>query len=312
MEPVDRYPAADKACRFARNIVARLYGNFVIFSPSFDSKPMPLADEVARAARDATAVHLITQHPGTPSDQPTPTFSLHYYDQPYLDIAGVQTGHNGGNRTRCAAHAIDWPLELYRHEPHKPVINLEAMYDGRGSAAWQARDARSLAWRSWLSGAMGYSYGAGEIAPKCPKGSGGLWTWVTDPAQPDYWQKAMAWESSDQMRHLHDFLASIPWWRLEPAHELIRNQPSEATRRMVLARTVDRDLAVAYLPDNETIEIDLSKFRFPLTACWFDPVRGEYHPIAEKIERRATNRFKPPAKGDWVLLLRSLADASRL
>ena len=64
--------------------MARLYGDFVIFSPSFDSEFMPLADEVGRATREATAAHLITQHPGTPWDQPIPTFSAEYYDQPYL------------------------------------------------------------------------------------------------------------------------------------------------------------------------------------------------------------------------------------
>ena len=72
MEPVNRYPESAAACLFARNIVARLFGNFVIFSPSFDSNFMPLADEVGLATRDATAVHLITQHPGTPSREPIP------------------------------------------------------------------------------------------------------------------------------------------------------------------------------------------------------------------------------------------------
>ena len=33
MEPVQRYPQAEQACLFARNIIARLFGNFVIFSP---------------------------------------------------------------------------------------------------------------------------------------------------------------------------------------------------------------------------------------------------------------------------------------
>ncbi len=142
MEPVERYPESAAACLFARHIVARLFGNFVVFSPSFDSKFMPLADEVGFAARQATAVHLITQHPGTPSKEPTPIWTMEYYDRSYLDIAGVQTGHNGGNRQRCAHHAIQWILDAYRHEPHKPVINLEAMYDGHGENGWQAADAR--------------------------------------------------------------------------------------------------------------------------------------------------------------------------
>jgi hypothetical protein len=237
MEPVQRYPDADKACLFARNIVARLFGNFVIFSPSFDSAFMPLANEVGRTAREATAGHLITQHPGTPWNQPTPTFSDKYYDEPYLDIAAVQTGHNGGHVDWCAHHAIEWVLHLYRHEPHKPVINLEAMYDAQATNGWPAVDARSLGWRSWFSGAMGNTYGAGDVPPKVPRGSGAVWERVTGPETYDFWKKALQWESAFQMRYLHDFLAALEWWRLEPAPEMIRNQPADLTRRMVLAKS---------------------------------------------------------------------------
>jgi hypothetical protein len=303
MEPVSRYPTSEMACRFARNIVARLFGNFVIFSPSFDSKVMPLADEVGRATREATGAHLITQHPGTPWNQPTPTFSLAYYDQPYLDIAGVQTGHNNGRREWCARNAVNWHLQLYRHEPHKPVINLEAMYDGQCERAWQAIDARSLGWRSWLSGAAGYTYGAGDVPPKCPQGNGGIFMWITDSAKYDYWEKALQWESARQMKHLHDFLASIEWWRLEPAHELIRNQPEDVSRRMVLAKDARGNLGVAYLPDNECIEVDLAPLAPNLTARWFDPVKGRFAGSPERVGGERVERFTPPAKGDWVLLL---------
>ena len=305
MEPVHRYPEADKASLFARNIVARLFGNFAIFSPSFDSNFMPLANEVGRAARNATAVHLITQHPGTPWNQPTPTFSIQYYDEPYLDIAAVQTGHNAGHLDWCARNAIDWNLHLYRHKPHKPVINLEAMYDAQGANGWRAVDARGLGWRTWLSGAMGYTYGAGDLPPKVSQGSGALWKWVTDPTKYDYWKKALQWESALQMQHLHDFLSTIEWWRLEPAHELIRNQSSEVTRRMVLAKTAKGDLAVAYLPDNEAIEVDTSGLLHPLTARWFDPVHGRYIAIDGRVEKPSRHRFTPPSQQDWVLLLQA-------
>jgi len=303
MEPVQRYPEANKACLFARNIVARLFGNFVIFSASFDSEFMPLANEVGRAAREATAVHLITQHPGTPWNQAIPTFSTQYYDEAYLDFVGVQTGHNAGDLNWCAHHAIEWTLHLYRHEPHKPVINLEAMYDAQGENGWQAVDARSLGWRSWLSGASGYTYGAGDMPPKVPQGSGAVWKWVNDPEKYDYWKKALQWESAFQMLYLHDFLAAIEWWRLEPVHDLIRNQPEDVTRRMVLAKSAAGDVAAAYLPNNDAIEIDVSVFPAPLTASWFNPVDGRYTSITGPIENRGTHRFTPPAKGDWVLLL---------
>lgn len=303
MEPVRRYPESTQACLFARNIVARLFGNFMVFSPSFDSEFMPLANEVGRVAREATAVHLITQHPGTPWNQPTPTFSDKYYDEPYLDIAGVQTGHNAGHLDWCAHHAIEWVLHLYRHEPHKPVINLEAMYDAQGEKGWRAVDARGLAWRCWLSGVSGYTYGAGDLPPKVPQGSGAVFLWVTDPSKYDYWRKALQWESAFQMQYLHDFLANLEWWRLEPAHQLIRNQPEGVTRRMVLAKSATGNIAVAYLPDNESVEIDLAAFPRPLTARWFDPVRNRYISIEGRVENHGIHRFTLPAKGDWVLLM---------
>jgi hypothetical protein len=303
MEPVHRYPAVAQACLFARNIVARLFGDFVVFSPSFDSEVLPLAHEVGRAAREATAAHLITQHPGTPWNQPTPTFSARYFDEPYLDIAAVQTGHNAGHLDWCAHHAIEWVFDLYRREPHKPVINLEAMYDAQGEQGWRAVDARSLGWRSWLSGACGYTYGAGDTPPKVPQGNGAIWKWVTDPAKYDYWRKALHWESAVQMKYLHDFLAAIDWWRLQPAHDLIRHQPQDVTRRMVLARTSAGDLAVAYLPDNEAIEMDVSVFSKPLRARWFDPVHGTFQAHHGHIPNHGIRRFTPPASGDWVLLL---------
>lgn len=303
MEPVSRYPDAAAACLFARNIVARLFGNFVIFSPSFDSDFMPLADEVGLATRDATAVHLITQHPGTPSREPTPTFTMKYYDQPYLDIAAVQSGHNQGNRERCAHHASEWMLHAYRHAPHKPVINVEAMYDGQGEKAWQAVDARSAAWRSWLSGARGYTYGAGETSRKSPRGSGGIWRWVIDPRKPDFWAKALQWESAYQMQYLHEFFAAIEWWRLEPAPELVRHQPEAWTQRAILAQLPGRDFAVAYLPDHDSIELDLSTFRAPLAVRWFDPVSGLDAPTQDSVAGPGVQRLTPPARGEWVLTL---------
>jgi hypothetical protein len=151
---------------------------------------------------------------------------------------------------------------------------------------------------------MGYTYGAGDLPPKVPQGNGALWKWVTDPEKYDYWGKALQWESAFQMQYLHDFLATIDWWRLEPAHEWIRNQPADVTRRMVLAKTAAGDLAVAYLPDNEAVEVDMSRFPAPVTVRWFDPVRGHYTPAAQAIENRGVHRFAPPATGDWVLLLR--------
>jgi hypothetical protein len=105
------------------------------------------------------------------------------------------------------------------------------------------------------------------------------------------------------MQYLHDFLAAIEWWQLEPAHELIRNQPREITRRRVLARSPRRDFAVAYLPDNEPIDVDVAAFSAPLTSRWFDPVRGRNIPGARTVPNQGVQRSTPPGPGDWVLVL---------
>jgi Putative collagen-binding domain of a collagenase len=110
------------------------------------------------------------------------------------------------------------------------------------------------------------------------------------------------------MQFLHDFLAGIEWWRLTPAHDLILNQPDDVTRRMVLARTAKGDLAVAYLPNNDAIEIDTSVFRASLAARWFDPVTGHSTSIEGRIDNEGRHRFAPPAKGDWVLHLQRTAE----
>ena len=305
MEPVHRYPESAAACLFARNIVARLFGNFVIFSPSFDSKFMPLADEVGRAAREATAVA---------PDHAAPRHALEGAHT-HLVRCSTTTGPTWISRAcrpgTTAATASGAPITrssgtctLYRHEPHKPVINLEAMYDGQGEKGWQAVDARSLAWRSWLSGAMGYTYGAGDMPPKCPQGSGGRVEVGHRPARSTTTGRRRCSGKAPSRCST----CTTSWPRssgggLEPAHELIRNQPDDVTRRMVLAKTAAGDLAVAYLPDNDAIEVDLSRFPAPLAARWFDPVRGRYAPIAGQIENKGMHRFAPPAKGDWVLLL---------
>jgi hypothetical protein len=65
---------------------------------------------------------------------------------------------------------------------------------------------------------------------------------------------------------------------------------------------------VAYLPNNEVVEMDVSAFPTPLKGRWFDPVQGGYTPIADRIENKGTRRLSPPAKGDWVLLFEKVEE----
>ena len=75
------------------------------------------------------------------------------------------------------------------------------------------------------------------------------------------------------------------------------------------ARTPDGALAMAYLPSRRTITIDMTQFRAPATARWYDPSRGTYSAAADApVPTKDKQSFTPPGNnadgdGDWVLVL---------
>jgi len=301
MEPVKRYPEVADAQRFARNLAARLLGNFVIFSPSFDSRYRDLADSVASSVREAAPFHLITQHPGTH----LPTARL-YHGKPPGDFSGLQTGAGWGSKpvspVTASRNAIEWTQELYRLPPPKPVINLEARYDSAFNQEQSARLPRSCGYLTFLSGAAGYTYGCA-----------GIWNWGQgfvgkDPqASPWQWQKGLEQHSSLEMKFMAEFFGGLDWWRLEPCHELIRNQPEDWLRRMVMAKAARNDLAVAYLPDNPVIAINMQPFPKTMRIHWFNPKTGEKVSRSEMTSNSGDVSFERPAGWDDALLVLSAA-----
>ncbi|MBI4910659.1 MAG: DUF4038 domain-containing protein [Acidobacteria bacterium] len=303
---------------FARNLAARLMGNFVVFSPVADDLPTDLADAAAAGVRDATSVHLITAHPRFLWEP-----AIAFHAKPYTDFAGTQSGagwtyepyrkekRKPFSPALSAQYAFEFNLGLYNARPIKPVLNLEGPYD---SLRLQSEDAlhygqpypkrlpRSAAYVSFLSGAKGYTYGCG-----------GIWNWGLPHAESTAgwpFDVALNQPSSTHMRYLAEFLSRIEWWRLEPAHALIRNQPEEWTRRMALAISASGDLAVAYLPENSRIVIDLRAFPQGLQAVWFEPSTNRYLPAVGTQANRAESAWeKPSSWEDAVLLLTKSKEA---
>lgn len=297
MEPVDRYPSLEEASLFARHIAGRMAGNFVILSPSFDSKFMELGNEVGRVINKTTSRHLITQHPGTPSRKPIHIIADRYYNEDYLDFSMCQSGHNGGNMKLCVWQAIHWNLDLYSRGK-KPVINGEAYYEGDTIETQRhpkflgtADDARKLGYLSFLSGAPGYTYGAL-----------GHWNWEIDSTKASHWKKAMHYPGGMQMKFMYEFFADINWWELAPAHDLVLNQRSDTLSYMTLSKSKENDLLVAYLPASDKIVIDLDDFDFPLKVRWFDPIANSY--IESGIRQKDEgNEFLSPGLAESLLLL---------
>jgi hypothetical protein len=266
-----------------------------------DQRFDPQNDESGMRLR-ALTTHLVAQHPGTHFET-----AKQYHDAAYADFCGLQTGHHGGNLDRAYTAAREWTLELWRRPPVKPVINIEAMYDAHGhddAPNWREQDARKLGWIAWLSGSRGYTYGAGDVPPKVPGGAGGVWRFNTDAGAYDHWRKALSWPSASQMTHLRDFFAGIEWWRLEPTPEIVKNQAEEAPRKMVVSRSPNGDLLVAYLPDNAEIILDLTAIRGDLVGRWVNPVDGRSVPHSTPVSpQSAVTLRRPPDWTDAVLIL---------
>ena len=292
---------------FARNLSARLAGSFVVLSPKQDwdvgnDDGIHCAGE---EIHDATPYHLVTQHP---MRRPMPELVIGYHHQPYMDFTSVQTGIGPdmdgvaielATASRCT---IEWLSTLYQEPPTRPIINLEGVYeddyiylDVSGRMLVMARRGGYM---SFLCGAYGFT-----------SSTYGVWAWgrAVDWGRDDAedWRSAMKRPYATFLQYLARFFGAIEWWRLEPRAELILNQADEWDRRMLLSGSTEGDLAVAFLPDNPSIQIDVTSLSAPVTATWFDPLSGEYGVgSADASPPTEPRTFHRPA--DWteaVLLL---------
>ena len=297
---------------FARNLAARLMGSFVVYSPVADDVWTSLADVAGNALRAATPLHLITGHP---------RFLLSsaqaFHGKSYTDFTGLQTGwgwtydpyvgepHEPFDGALAVQQAIDWPLAFYHNALRKPVLNLEAAYDG---LALQSRDAtrykrpyptrlpRSTAYLSMLSGARGFTYGNGSI-----------WNWGMDvPWDGSSWSFTAGLDqpSATHMQYMYDMFTGLRWWALEPQHQLVQQQSSDILKKIVFAKTSDNTLAVAYLPANPSVSLRMHDFPTPMAAIWFNPVTNARQAVASLVLNAETQTImKPSGWSDAVLIL---------
>ena len=287
---------------FARYLTGRLAGHAVILSPSMDAGYDDINEQMAALLKSVSSVHLLTQHVGTKAGA-----AVAYHIKSSTDFTALQSGHHNGNTVKAYEAAVQWTGELWNLEPTKPVVNSEAMYDGRGNNEgnnWREQDVRKLGWIGWLSGALGYTYGAGESDRHVTGGSGGIYRLVEDSTRYDYWPKVLDWPSAHQMSYMKQFFATIPWWELIPDPNRILNQAKSSLQTMTLARSQSGNLLVAYLPENHDITIRLDGLPRGLTGQWYSPLKGRYLAIAAPIGNSGEQTFSCPGPDDWVLFLK--------
>jgi hypothetical protein len=108
------------------------------------------------------------------------------------------------------------------------------------------------------------------------------------------------------MKYLRDLLSAIPWWRLEPAHEWIVQQPDPWTGRRVLARPPEGDTAVLYVPDSASVTVNLSEMKAPLRVRWLNPRTGQTTESERLAQISRPVTLTPPDRGDWALLISAI------
>lgn len=301
MEPIGgpsvatRYPKTQDAKNFARNLAARLSGDFVIFSPGFDSPPntaakLDLMKAVGAEIDRVAPHHLISNHFGSVNVDSVALLQ----GESWLDFQMFQSGAfaNGANYDEAeqlglvTQRAREMPGDLIARSPAKASINGEAIYDDGEPLEADAEGrtfhrnafrARQTAYLTWLNGSFGHSLGVG-----------GIWDWnlcsLAESVRPDFCEddppggadtaraRNPSWDtmaeglgklSSRSMQHLGSLLRSVGpadgELFLTPFEQTrILKQPTEAgapIQHRQMALGRDPHTLLAYLPENKMLVV---------------------------------------------------------
>lgn len=228
--------------------------------------------------------------------------------EPWLDILGYQSGH-GGDEASWRWLAEGEPARRWPEVPCQAVINLEPCYEyhnrtARGAEGrFTAQDVRrALYWSLLVTPTAGVTYGGH-----------GIWGWddgsgppVAHPytGTPLPWRRALEMPGAQQVRHVRDAFASLPWWTLQPDQSLLR-QPLGAADDILAfvpaARSEDGHLAVIYLPRGGAVTLDTSQLAPGRQATWVNPRDGTR--VVGPALGAGSVRLDAPDGDDWLLVL---------
>jgi len=218
-------------------------------------------------------------------------------DEPWMDFTMLQGGH------RHFMKSTQY-VNVYRHEPHKPLVESEANYEGFAATNFvvDADAIRRTAYTAIQSGCCGFSYGAqglysGVLSHSFP-GTTAQWGPVLT------WDEGLHLSGGAQMRHVRACYESVAWWKLEPRPEALSPAGD------VLVKADDAQTLVLYYLSKGKVPSSAQLVGLPKTARyrgeWFDPRDGRQKPLAEPLSATAQGLLLPqrPDPRDWLLILR--------
>lgn len=186
----------------------------------------------------------------------------------------------------------------YAYSPTKPVIQIEAYYEG-GDQGMNSQGLRAQQYWSILEGACGMFFG------NTP-----LWEFAFEGGD---WVAAMDLQGSYDASRWGTFFNSKAWYNLVPdlTHTVLTvGYGTKGTADYAAcAITADDTLAIIYMPSNRTMTVDMSEFADTVTCRWFDPTDGSYEvDAASPHANSGTHDFShagtnSDGDADWVLIL---------
>jgi len=297
----------DQDILLARYMVARWGANAVLWILAGDADYRGEKAEkwkrIGRAVFNNIAHAPVTMHPGGMQ-----WVWKEFIEEKWFGVVGYQSGHGDDDKTLRwiteGPSTDDW-MKL----PHRPFINLEPPYEnhiayqsGKPISPEVAR--RAIYWSLLCTPTAGVTYGGH-----------GVWGWDDGTKPPtDHpttgtplpWAKALMMPGAEQMGYLHDFFTSIDWWKLRPAPTIVVNNPGAGAPAKFIAgaKSDDKELCLAYIPTERTVEIKLDAMPPSPNVSWFNPRTGEKSP-AVAVVTTSTCQFPTPGEGDWILFMKS-------
>ncbi len=222
------------------------------------------------------------------------------------------TSWNNGTYTVWEAITHD-----YNFSPPKPVIDLEAWYEGyidelggtgTTCSAWHTR---SRAYYTIFAGAFGHTYGAH-----------GLWNATSNATSS--WRTALDYAGGDDMRHIRSLLESSTrsFLNIVPDQSLIvggQGSANDYSAHKQSARAVDGSFAYVYSGNGSNFSVNTNALGgngATLNAQWYNPRDGSSSTqnLSNPYSRTSSQPFDPPGSAaidnDWVLILERSASPS--
>ena len=273
-------------CRNWGRYVGKRYGGFnnIVWMMGGDRNPEKARediDAIVQGIKEYDKRHIFTAH-----CHPENSAIEQYRDDGWLDL----------NTTYTYSIVHTKLLSDYHRNPPMPFVLIESTYEGEHNAS--AVQIRRQAYWAILSGATGQFLGNRPI-------------WLFDPG----WQAALNSPGSLDMARLKMFFDGQPWYELIPddKHEVVTEGLGEFTGLdyLTAARTKDGGTVIAYMPTARPITVDMTKMSGKdAKAVWFNPRTGQSD-SAGQLPSTGKHEFRPPADGDWVLVLTDAAGKSR-